>query len=231
MTSSESPTTRASAVRRGSPPSRIACAFAFALTFSCAGVQAGPGAHGPNGEHLDGPVSSGVSTAASPKLEASSEAFELVATLGGGELSILIDRYATNEPVLSAALEVQAGDLKAQAKFHADNGDYAVDDPKLLALLARPGKHPLVFTLNAGEESDLLEGVLVVQQPVDMSGGHHHGDTAGGHDHGSVAATGHQDEGHGHAHGLGWKAGAAIGGFVALALFGWWYSRRQGGTR
>ena len=40
-----------------------------------------------------------------PSFEARSEAFELVGRLQGGELSILINRFATNEPVLNATVE------------------------------------------------------------------------------------------------------------------------------
>ena len=50
-----------------------------------------PGAHGPNGEHLDGPAVATGGTDATPKMEAKSEDFELVATLSGGELSIMIN--------------------------------------------------------------------------------------------------------------------------------------------
>lgn len=94
------------------------------------------------------------------RLEAKSELFELVARLEGGQLSILIDRYASNEPLLKAAVEVEAGALKAKASFHAEQGDYVVEDPALLKLLGTPGEHPLLITVVAGDEADLLEGVL-----------------------------------------------------------------------
>ena len=124
-------------------------------------AQASPGAHGPNGEHLDGPAAS-ASGGAVPRVETFSEAFELVGQLSGGELSVLIDRYETNEPVLKGQLEVEYQGLKAKATFHPDLGDYAIDDAKLLKALSAPGKHALLFTLVAGEESDLLEGTLEV---------------------------------------------------------------------
>lgn len=124
---------------------------------------AGPGAHGPNGEHLDSPTMGNANAVrASLQIEAKSDLFELVATLAGGELSILIDRFATNEPVLKAQVEVESGGLKAQAKFHADIGDYVIDDPAMLKKLSTPGEHPLVITVLAGEDSDLLDGVLRV---------------------------------------------------------------------
>ena len=137
---------------------------------------ASPGAHGPNGEHLDAPTGTKGAGASAPGVETFTEDFELLGHLSGGELSIMIDRYETNEPVLGADLEVQYKDLKAKAKFHADHGDYSVDDPKLLAALAKPGAHALLFTLVAGDESDLLEGTLTVAAAADE---HDHDDGIG----------------------------------------------------
>ena len=146
--------------------------FAAMLVMSAA--SASPGAHGPNGEHLDGQATATGSAASVPHIETFTEAFELLGHLSGGELSIMIDRYETNEPVLNGALEVQYKDLKATAKFHADLGDYAIDEPKFLAAISNPGTHPLLFTLVAGEESDLLEGTLTVAAVADDHG-HGHG--------------------------------------------------------
>lgn len=129
-------------------------------------VWAGPGAHGPNGEHLDAAqTGSNGARQASPRIEAKSDLFELVGTLTSGELSILIDRFATNEPVLQARVELESGGVKAQAKFHVDMGDYSVDDPAMLKKLATPGEHALVITVLAEKDSDLLDAVLRVAAP------------------------------------------------------------------
>jgi hypothetical protein len=136
-------------------------------------TSAGPGAHGPNGEHLDSPTTGNVNTIRTGlRVEANSDLFELVATLTGGELSILIDRFATNEPVLQAQVEVESGALKALAKFHTDIGDYVVDDPAMLKKLSTPGEHPLVITVLAGKDSDLLDAVMRVPESL---AGHDHG--------------------------------------------------------
>jgi hypothetical protein len=151
---------------------RIVGAFLCAMLLGVTpAVFAAPGAHGPDGEHLDGPAAK-VGAAKSPRMEAYSDLFELVATLGGGELSILIDRYATNEPLLNATVEVESGALKAKAKFHADHGDYSIDDAAFLKAISVSGAHPLVFTILAGSESDLLNGTLVVSGA--MQDAHHH---------------------------------------------------------
>ena len=142
--------------RRGLPAVVLSALFLAAQ----APAFAGPGAHGPNGEHLDGPTAVRAASAL-PRMEASSEAYELVAELRTGELVIVIDRYASNEPVLGARLEVESGALKAVAVFRAEQGDYLVTDAALLQALAAPGEHALVFTLVAGTDSDLLDGKLV----------------------------------------------------------------------
>lgn len=140
----------------------LVAAFAAGL---CVGpAHAAPGAHGPNGEHLDasGAAHQHNNGAGIPRLEAASETFELVARLDGEELSVLVDRFETNEPVLNGKIEVESNGIKAAGTFHADHGDYAFTDERLLKALAQPGKHPLVFTIFAGNDSDLLEGTLEV---------------------------------------------------------------------
>ncbi|MCW7541915.1 hypothetical protein OOT46_29385 [Aquabacterium sp. A7-Y] len=183
---------------------------------------AGPGAHGPNGEHLDTPAqTAGAAANGAPRLEAQSEAFELVATLSGGELSVLIDRFETNEPVLRAQLEVESEGRRATATFHADHGDYAVADPEFLKLLARPGSHPLIFTVVAGAETDLLDGTLVVADAAAgsaaMTAGHGHAHGPGAHAHEEAP----------HEHGSVARSTVVVGGLAALALGGLWWQRRQ----
>lgn len=196
----------------------LLCAAAlWALLLATPAGRAGPGAHGPNGEHLDGPTTA-VATTTLPRVEATSELFELVATLHGGKLSVMVDRFDTNEPVLNATLEVESGGIKAKGTFHAEQGDYAFDDPKLLALLASPGEHGLVFTLVAGKDSDLLDGTLAVSP-----GSGAMARAKGQRDHG------HDDDDHGHDHAL--ERAAWIGaGVAALGLIGsiaWWRQRRS----
>ncbi len=139
---------------------RLIAVVMIALSLTCSAL-ASPGAHGPNGEHLDEKAHAEVAGDV-PRLETFTELFELVAQLAGGELSVMIDRYETNEPVLNGKLEVQYKDMKAIAKFHPDMGDYAIDDAKMVAALSAPGKHALLFTFIAGDDSDLLEGSLQV---------------------------------------------------------------------
>jgi hypothetical protein len=137
-------------------------------------------------------------------MEARSEAFELVGQLRDDEFSMLINRFETSEPVLDAKVEIETGALKAPAKFHADMGDYAVDDAAFLKALKAPGAHAVVVTVVAGAESDLLEGTL----------------TSEGAD-----AHSHED---GHGHGMPTTAWLVLA-LVALGLVIYALSRRPGG--
>lgn len=188
-----------------------ATALSALLMVSTAPALAGPGAHGPNGEHLDGPTPTRL-VSALPRVAAHTDAFELVAELRKDELVILVDRYASNEPVLGATLEVESGAHKAVAAFRAEQGDYAVTDTRMIAALAAPGEHGLVFTLLAGQDSDLLDGTLVTARAA-----------------GAAAAAGHE---HGHEHELQRNAsiGAGLAALGLLGAFAWWRRRQRTNT-
>lgn len=133
-------------------------------------VLAGPGAHGPGGEHLDAQAPVLSSGASVPRVEAKSEAFELVARVEANALSILIDRYDTNEPVLGAAVEVEIGAMKQTAVFRREQGDYSIGDPVFVKQISSAGSHTMVFTVNAGNDADLLEATLQVAGAAPASG-------------------------------------------------------------
>lgn len=201
------------------PSQHLLAAAAMALLAHTTAMAA-PGAHGPNGEHLDAPTTMRAASAL-PRVEAKSETFELVAELRTNELVIVVDRFESNEPVLGAQLEVESGSLKAVAAFRAEQGDYAVTDAAMLKALAAAGEHGLVFTLVAGKDSDLLDGTLVAAGAA-MAESNDHGHAHGTDDH-------EHDHGHGHDHER--ERAAWIGaGVAALGLIGgiaWWRQRRR----
>ena len=96
-------------------------------------------------------------TSQAARVEAVSEQFELVGSLQGDKLVVHLDRFATNEPVVGAKIDVEGGPLKAATAAEQD-GVYAVP----AAALTKPGTYPLVFTVQAGETADLLTGDLIV---------------------------------------------------------------------
>jgi hypothetical protein len=190
----------------------VAATLGLAIAYP---VLAAPGAHGPNGEHLDEKSPANVGAVA-PRVEARSELFELVAQLRGGEFTILVDRYATNEPVLGAKLEVESASVKAVATYRAEPGDYVVTDLAFVKSLAAPGEHPLVFTLVAGQDADLLDGTLVTGGSQPATGG------------GTARAL---DDGHGQDQGLqrAYMTSAAVVGLAAISGLVLWRQRRRRG--
>jgi len=99
-----------------------------------------------------------------PRVEAHTDLFELVGQLDAQGLSLLIDRYDSNAPVLGAKVTVESGGIEAAATFRAGHGDYTVTDERLLALLRQGQEHALVFTITLGDDSDLLDATL--RRPV-----------------------------------------------------------------
>lgn len=98
-----------------------------------------------------------------PLVVAESEAFEIVGRIDDGQLVLYVDRAPSNEPVLAASLEVDAGGRSVAAAFDAASATYRISDAAWLQALAAPGRYPLAFTLIAGDDSDLLSGELVVE--------------------------------------------------------------------
>jgi len=90
-----------------------------------------------------------------PRAAAATEDFELVAALESDRLVIYLDRFATDEPVADAKLELESGAFKATA---------AALSPGVYALPAQPfavpGSYPLTISVEAGELFDLLSLTL-----------------------------------------------------------------------
>ncbi|OHC33893.1 MAG: hypothetical protein A2Y50_09365 [Pseudomonadales bacterium RIFCSPLOWO2_12_59_9] len=92
-----------------------------------------------------------------PSAEAHSPDFELVAQLQGDHLTVYLDNYSDNQPVLGATVEVESDSFKASLQATAP-GTYQAS----ASALNHPGEHSLLFTIVAGEQSDLLDAVLNV---------------------------------------------------------------------
>lgn len=127
------------------------------LVLAAASVTAALGHEG----HDHGTPPPAVTIPIAPRAEASSEQFELVAIQRGDRLAISLDRFATNEPVVGATVEVETpqGTVAAEAQ---QDGTYALPAP----WAAQPGKYDLIFTVAAGEQVDVLALTLVVPPPA-----------------------------------------------------------------
>jgi membrane fusion protein, heavy metal efflux system len=129
------------------------CAATFLAALSLS-AQAGPG-------HDHGDEAPAASGAASPRVSTHSDLFELVGIVNHNKMTIYLDRFSTNEPIIQAQIELEItqdkSPLKLIAKAEAD-GTFSVTND----LLEKPGSYALSFTVNAGKDTDLLAGELKI---------------------------------------------------------------------
>jgi len=97
-----------------------------------------------------------------PRIAVESEDFELVGVAKGEQLTIYLDRFADDQPVVGATIEVDAGDGQTvTATAAGDDGVYTAAAP----WVAQPGRHDLVFTVRSDQGADLLAGTLGIPAP------------------------------------------------------------------
>lgn len=113
------------------------------------------------GEDHGAPVPPAPIVQAGSRTEAQTEAFELVAVLADGHLSLYLDDFATNTPVAGAQVEVESGAFRAVAD-QAAPGVYRVS----AGSFDHPGRYPLIISVQAGDVADLLTATLDVAQPA-----------------------------------------------------------------
>lgn len=114
-------------------------------------------AHGGE-DHGDGAASVVTSQPLAPRAEAKSEDVELLAVYADKVLTLYVSRFATNEPLANAQIDIESGSQKASAKPVAD-GVYRVAAP----WLTNPGKYDLVATIQGKDVNDLLETSLEIK--------------------------------------------------------------------
>ncbi|MBI4742405.1 MAG: hypothetical protein HY777_12840 [Betaproteobacteria bacterium] len=96
-----------------------------------------------------------VSQNVEPSAATASDNFEVVVALEGKKLLLYIDRFASNEPVANATVEVEGAGLKGLAGEVAP-GTYLME----IAAAIPAGRHPLTISIDAGETGDLLSATL-----------------------------------------------------------------------
>jgi hypothetical protein len=102
-----------------------------------------------------------VTQSMAPRAVAATEEFEMVAVLEDKQLVVYVDRFASNEPVAKAKVEVDGAGLKGLAAETAP-GAYVM----ALAAPLAAAKHPLTITIEAGDSVDLLSATLDTSTPA-----------------------------------------------------------------
>lgn len=150
----------------------LLCLLAAGLLGSSMASAHGGEDHGDEGKRLAPAI------AIAPRALAQSDDFELVALLDEGpsksrQLLITVDRFKTNEPVVGAKLEVEAGGQTPPAQEQSP-GVYAVQlaTPNSLASGA---KLPLTISVETTGGSDLLTTTLELPVTAPSDATHSHG--------------------------------------------------------
>ena len=122
----------------------VMCALAF-LAFSAFG-------HGDEDHGAPPPV---VHQHQEPRVTAVTDQFEIVVSREGKQWLLYVDRFASNEPVTNAIVEVEGAGLKGIAHEIAP-GTYVID----VAASLPAARHPLMIGIEAGDSTDLLSVTL-----------------------------------------------------------------------
>jgi hypothetical protein len=130
----------------------------LSLTFLIAGFVSVASAHeGHKHENESKPRSN---VAAAPTLTAVSENYELVAIVQDGQMTIYLDQFASNAPIIDADLEFDFSGTVVKATRNAD-GTYSVALPKNVDLKSTVA---VTITILAAAGPDLLSGDLVISK-------------------------------------------------------------------
>lgn len=114
-------------------------------------------AHGGEDHGDEAPAPIAATAASGPRLELKSPDVELLGMLRDGKLTLYVDRYASNEPIRNARIELESNGRKVQAQAEKDGSYTAAAD-----WLKQPGKHEVVASVEADGLEDLLIGTLEV---------------------------------------------------------------------
>lgn len=142
-------------------------ALALAM-FTMLALWLAPAQAGEGHDHGDAPAAAPAAEAL-PRFSAASEDFELVGVLAGKQLTLYLDRAATNEPVHDAAIQLDVGGSVIKAN-PAPDGTYQASLPQTLP----EGSTPVTATMIVEGNSDLLAGDIDIHAAA-------HADEAGSH--------------------------------------------------
>lgn len=95
----------------------------------------------------------------SPRFYAESDLYELVGVIRDGQITLYLDRYATNEAVKGANLEVEIDGVKMAVKPHGD-GEYLIE----LKDKIKDQPTPISVTINDGGVNDILVSTIDLSQ-------------------------------------------------------------------
>jgi hypothetical protein len=187
--------------------------LALALLLLSLAVHSSPGAHGPNGEHLDMEQSN--QPIQRPKFETFTESFELLGEVFSNELIIYLHDFETNTPTQFAIIDLEVGALTASASFDEAQNRYIINDVNFISALNVSGEHEVVATILTEDNGDLLVSNFVMPQANAQSDNAEH------------AHNESHEQGEEHHHFPWWALGLSI----VVFAFGFFFGRKNKGVR
>jgi hypothetical protein len=94
-----------------------------------------------------------------PRFYAESDLYELVGVIRDRQITLYLDRYATNEAVKGASIDVEVDGAKVAAKPHGD-GEYLIE----LKSKIKDQPTPISIAINDGGELDILVSTIDLSQ-------------------------------------------------------------------
>ena len=112
-----------------------------------------------------------LSQSVAPRASAATADFEVVAVLEDRKLLVYVDRFASNEPVAGARVEVDSDVVSAQGlASESSPGTYVIQ----LAADFPAARHPLTISIETSDNADLLSLILDTSQPPGTAAPHTH---------------------------------------------------------
>jgi hypothetical protein len=133
------------------------------FTFLVAGYFAVASAH--EGQNHDKGLKPQNNVATAPTLTAVSENYELVAIVQARQMTVYLDQFISNTPVVDADLDFDFSGTVVKATRNVD-GTYSVELPKNVDLKS---SIPVTVTILAASGTDLLSGDLVITRANEHS--------------------------------------------------------------
>jgi hypothetical protein len=136
-------------------------AFIISLLLVLLSLSLGPNAYAHGADDHEHAAPAGLTNQVAPRASAQTEDFELLMVLQGRQLIIYLDRFADNQPVIDAQLELESAGLKAIAK-QSSPGVYVLDLTK--GLLEKSGKYAFSISVEAGDLGDVMTASLEIPE-------------------------------------------------------------------
>jgi hypothetical protein len=182
-------------------------AFIISLLFVLLNLSVSQNAYAHGADDHEHAAPAGLTNQVAPRASAQTEDFEFLMVLQGRQLIIYLDRFADNQPVIDAKLELESGGLKAIAK-QSSPGVYVLDLTK--GWLEKSGKYAFSISVEAGDLGDVMTASLEIPELTES----------------------HEDE-HDHSSGFStwWKWLLATGVLLILATlaFAMWRRKQRSG--